>query len=133
MPEMTESEIRTLARAKYYARLTAHRAVHDVRPEFDPEADDRNWETTTVRIREECLQTVSALFDCIPPTETEQARKLFRAIYADRFAPAIAALEQFQSYGCPHCNGDCSAANPPVALCPMQMADKALHKARGEP
>lgn len=36
------------------------------------------------------------------------------------------ALELFQSFGCPLCNGDCGSANPPVAVCPMQVAAKAL-------
>jgi len=36
------------------------------------------------------------------------------------------ALRAFQSYGCPVCGGDCSAANPPVSLCPMQEAEAAL-------
>lgn len=30
------------------------------------------------------------------------------------------AIKDFQSYGCPVCNGDCAAANPPVMACPMK-------------
>lgn len=38
----------------------------------------------------------------------------------------VAALELFQSFGCPLCNGDCGSANPPVTTCPMQIARAAL-------
>ena len=37
-----------------------------------------------------------------------------------------AALELFQSFGCPVCSGDCGSANPPVVTCPMQTARAAL-------
>ena len=36
------------------------------------------------------------------------------------------ALRNFQSYGCPVCNGDCASANPPVTMCPMIEAHAAL-------
>jgi hypothetical protein len=39
------------------------------------------------------------------------------------------ALEHFVGYGCPVCSGDCSSANPPVSLCPMQQARAALASA----
>lgn len=42
----------------------------------------------------------------------------------------VDALEVFRSFGCPVCNGDCSGANPPVMTCPMQMADRALSRAK---
>lgn len=29
-------------------------------------------------------------------------------------------LDEFRSYGCPVCSGDCASANPPVILCPMR-------------
>jgi hypothetical protein len=35
-------------------------------------------------------------------------------------------LMHWQSYGCPACGGDCSAANPPVIGCLMQEATAAL-------
>lgn len=44
----------------------------------------------------------------------------------------VNALELFQSFGCPRCNGDCSSANPPVSACPMQDAQRALSLARSE-
>lgn len=37
-------------------------------------------------------------------------------------AAAREAVHLFASYGCPICGGDCAAANPPVAMCPMQAA-----------
>lgn len=43
-----------------------------------------------------------------------------------RIAELERALDDFQSYGCPLCNGDCASANPPVSLCPMQCARAAL-------
>lgn len=36
------------------------------------------------------------------------------------------ALDIFQGFGCPVCHGDCASANPPVSLCPMQIARAAL-------
>lgn len=42
----------------------------------------------------------------------------------------VEALEVFRSFGCPVCNGDCSGANAPVMTCPMQMADRALSRAK---
>ena len=42
------------------------------------------------------------------------------------------ALEYMRGGGCPHCNGDCASANPPVLACPMKHASAALAKARGE-
>ncbi len=43
----------------------------------------------------------------------------------------LAALELLRSFVCPRCNGDCGSANPPVMTCPMQVASKAIAKARG--
>lgn len=40
--------------------------------------------------------------------------------------PLVEALRAMRDYGCPVCSGDCSAANPPVSFCPMQMIDTAL-------
>lgn len=45
----------------------------------------------------------------------------------------LEALKSFQSYGCPICNGDCGSANPPVSMCPMEMAYAAISKAEGQP
>jgi rubrerythrin len=42
------------------------------------------------------------------------------------------ALEDFVSYGCPACGGDCASANPPVALCPMQNARAVLAETKGD-
>jgi hypothetical protein len=39
-----------------------------------------------------------------------------------RIAELEAALNGLMVYGCPACNGDCSAANPPVIGCPMEAA-----------
>ena len=39
-----------------------------------------------------------------------------------RIAELKAALNGLMVYGCPACNGDCSAANPPVIGCPMEAA-----------
>lgn len=36
------------------------------------------------------------------------------------------ALRQFYPGPCPACSGDCESANPPVVICPMQMARAAL-------
>lgn len=36
------------------------------------------------------------------------------------------ALITLRSFGCPVCNGDCSAANPPVMSCPIQITEEAL-------
>ena len=36
------------------------------------------------------------------------------------------ALDHLAGYGCPVCNGDCAAANPPVSMCPIQEARAAL-------
>lgn len=36
------------------------------------------------------------------------------------------ALTLFRDFGCPVCHGDCSEANPPIALCPMIVAREAL-------
>jgi hypothetical protein len=46
-----------------------------------------------------------------------------------RIAELKAALNGLMVYGCPACNGDCSAANPPVIGCPMEAARAAY---RGE-
>lgn len=47
-----------------------------------------------------------------------------------RVAELKDALNAFEIYGCPVCHGDCSAANPPVSLCPMRMAheSKVFHQ-----
>lgn len=44
----------------------------------------------------------------------------------------LEALELLRSFGCPHCNGDCGSANPPVTTCPMAVASAAIAKARGQ-
>ena len=44
----------------------------------------------------------------------------------------VGVVETFQSYGCPVCSGDCAAANPPVSLCPMQIARTAVEAAKKE-
>lgn len=36
------------------------------------------------------------------------------------------ALKRFHEYGCPDCGGDCSSANPPIALCIMRQAHDAI-------
>ncbi len=36
------------------------------------------------------------------------------------------AVSLFRSFGCPLCSGDCGSANPPVYVCPMQVAEEAL-------
>ena len=53
---------------------------------------------------------------------------------AGQVAQLTEALEVFQSFGCPVCNGDCASANPPVLACPMLMASRAISstKATGE-
>ena len=43
----------------------------------------------------------------------------------DQIARLKDALNAFEIYGCPVCRGDCGAANPPVSLCPMKMAQDA--------
>jgi hypothetical protein len=44
----------------------------------------------------------------------------------ERWDEARAALRLFYGYGCPACGGDCGSANPPVNLCPVQAAHRAL-------
>jgi hypothetical protein len=58
--------------------------------------------------------------------EIERLRKRVEA--ADRLAFWV---EGFIEDGCPKCGGDCSAANPPVAYCPIRdaMADLAAYRA----
>ncbi len=48
-----------------------------------------------------------------------------------RIAELEAALNGLMVYGCPACNGECSAANPPVIGCPMEAARAALKGERG--
>ena len=44
----------------------------------------------------------------------------------------LEALHGLIVFGCPACNGDCGAANPPVLACPIQSARAAIRKATGE-
>lgn len=53
---LTEDEI--LAGAKFYARASAHRAVHGILPAWDDEADEVNWQRTRPDIRKDCLGMV---------------------------------------------------------------------------
>jgi hypothetical protein len=55
------SDDQILAGAKFYARASAHRAVHGVAPNWDGDADDANWERTPKRIRDECLDMVRGI------------------------------------------------------------------------
>ena len=63
-----------------------------------------------------------------PPEEFYAAADAIRA-QAARIAELEAALNGLMVYGCPACNGDCSAATPPVIGCPMEAARAAY---RGE-
>ncbi|MFN9112132.1 MAG: hypothetical protein ACK5XN_18860 [Bacteroidota bacterium] len=51
---------------------------------------------------------------------------------AEAMDAAENALMSWRGTGCPECNGDCHSANPPVALCIMQVTQIALDKLRGE-
>ena len=39
------------------------------------------------------------------------------------------ALRNWESFGCPICGGDCSAANPPVTDCPIKRSRAAIDEA----
>lgn len=51
--------------------------------------------------------------------EAAKQQRLWKEAAEAKVADLSAALAVFQSYGCPVCNGDCAAANPPVMCCPM--------------
>lgn len=43
-----------------------------------------------------------------------------------------AVVRRWESYGCPHCGGDCASANPPVICCIMQETSAALTHPTGD-
>ena len=49
-----------------------------------------------------------------------------------RLERAEKALREFAPSVCPVCGGDCSAANPPVTYCPVQIHAQALKEAEYE-
>jgi len=64
------------------------------------------------------------------PVETPSTPTEF--IRADLGDELVKALETLRDYGCPVCHGDCGSANPPVNSCPMQMAEAALTRVKGD-
>jgi hypothetical protein len=99
---------------------------------------DRKIEAQKARITElEALlsQTNEGYAECIATREDYRARidELERMLAVHRLAVDVdamkariaelkTALNGLMVYGCPACNGDCSAANPPVIGCPMEAA-----------
>lgn len=55
-PETTSPAV--LAGAKFYARASAHRAVHGTIPAWDDGADEANWERTRQSVRNGCVDMV---------------------------------------------------------------------------
>ena len=70
----------------------------------------------------------SADGDSGEPTEAEAEANAHLIAAAPEL---LEALELLRSFGCPHCNGDCGSANPPVTSCPMTIASAAIARARG--
>lgn len=60
-----------------------------------------------------------------PDAAQQRIRELEEALEVSRHANDV-----FAAYGCPVCNGDCAAANPPVMGCPMSLTQDAARRAR---
>ena len=67
-------------------------------------------------------------FNMVTATFEQRAHHPSQALYirADLVDDLREALVTFLDYGCPVCQGDCSAANPPIIGCPMQQAQAAI-------
>lgn len=101
---------------KLRAELAAEREkTADYGKQIDRLANEIDWVEDEVVAQEKALEEVEAERDAIR-SQLNDAGK---------------ALQDFVSYGCPACGGDCSAANPPVSLCPMQSARAVLEMIKG--
>jgi hypothetical protein len=67
---VTEEKI--LAGAMFYARASAHRAVHGTIPPRDAAADKANWERTRPRVRQDMLDMVRGIVGVLPGDEAEK-------------------------------------------------------------
>lgn len=61
LPMTETSSPAVLAGAKFYARASAHRAVHGAIPEWDNGADEANWERTRQSVRRGCIDMVRGI------------------------------------------------------------------------
>lgn len=121
------------------AELAASRQDH----QRDVDQMRQDWASDTHRLRAE-LAAANAERDRVAAINVEHCSavntyiRISSQLEAERdelrvkLAERDELLRELAGYGCPVCGGDCSAANPPVALCPMTRIDALLKDGGGD-